>query len=95
MPALPAYVILFAAIPLLVPTLPRRLGTRIAALPGRRRGAGRGRCIVLLAIVPAAFILAASPSRGGDKAIELNGLLVPVDGETITLPRRASGLRST
>jgi hypothetical protein len=36
MPAWPAYLLLFAAIPLLVPTLPRRLGARVAPLTSAR-----------------------------------------------------------
>ena len=92
MPALPAYAILLAAIPLLVPTLPRRLGARIAALPGRRPG--RRLVIgvaVLLTALPAAFVLAATPSRGADQAILVNGILIPVDGETVQLRTKRVG----
>jgi len=35
MPAWPAYLLLFASIPLLVPTLPRRLGARVAPVTSR------------------------------------------------------------
>ena len=90
MPALPAYAILFAAIPLLVPTLPRRLGARIAARPGRRPGRRLVLAlIVLLAAVPAAFVLTAAPLRGADQAILVEGILIPVDGETVHLHRDA------
>jgi hypothetical protein len=86
MPSFPAYVLLLAAIPLLVPTLPRRLGPRIAALPGRRPGRRVvAAAVVLLAVVPAAFVLAATPLRGAEKAILVEGILVPVDGDTVQL----------
>ena len=92
MPALPAYAILFAAIPLLVPTLPRRLGARIAARPGRRPGRRLALAlIVLLAAVPAAFVLAAAPLRGPDQAILVEGILIPVDGETVHLTAKRVG----
>ena len=92
MPALPAYAILVAAIPLLVPTMPRRLGTRIAATPGRRPGRRLAiALVVLLTALPAAFVLTASPSRGGEQAILVEGILVPVDGETVQLRTRRVG----
>ncbi len=86
MPALPAYAILLAAIPLLVPTLPRRLGARIGALPGRRPGRRLAiGVVVLLAAVPAAFVFTATPLRGAEQAILVDGILVPVDGDTVQL----------
>jgi hypothetical protein len=84
MPAFPAYVLLAAAIPLLVPTVMVRVAARVAPSPGRRPG--RRTVVVavtLLAALPAAFVLGASPERGGAHAIEVNGILVPVDGETV------------
>jgi hypothetical protein len=86
MPAFPAYAILLAAIPLLVPTLPFHLGLRISPRPGRRpsRGLVIGVAAVL-AVVPAVFVLAGSPARGGAEAIEVDGILVPVDPDTIRL----------
>ncbi len=92
MPALPAYVILIAAIPLLVPTLPRRLGVRIAASPGRRPRLGLVIVVAtVLAAVPAAFVLSATRTRDAAQAIEVNGLLVPVDGDTVRLRARRVG----
>ena len=92
MPALPAYVILVAAIPLLVPTVQHRLGTRIAPLPGHLPGRRFAiAVIVVLAAVPASFVLAATPSRGSGQAIEVNGILVPVDGDTVRLVTRRVG----
>jgi hypothetical protein len=56
LPALPAYVLLVAAIPLLVPTLELRLGTRLDPLsPSRRPGsAALVAAAVVLALVPLA-----------------------------------------
>jgi hypothetical protein len=92
MPAMPAYVMLVAALPLLVPTLPQRLGARIAPSPGRRPGL---RLVVavaaVLVAVPAAFVLSASPQRGPDLAFEVDEILVPVDGDTVQLRTRRVG----
>ena len=56
LPALPAYVLLTAAIPLLVPTLAVRLGTKLDPLaPGYRPGrSALAIAAVLLALVPLA-----------------------------------------
>ena len=56
LPALPAYVVLVAAIPLLVPTLAVRLGRRLDPLsPSHRPGwIALGVAAVLLALVPLA-----------------------------------------
>jgi hypothetical protein len=92
MPALPAYVMLVAAIPLLVPTLPQRLGARIQASPGRRPGRRLVVALaVLLAAAPAAAVLAATPIRGADRAIVVDSILVPVDGDTVRLATERVG----
>ena len=70
MPAWPAYLLLFASIPLLVPTLARRLGERMH--PPRTRPVGRRALVVaavLTVVVPAAAIAAASPSTDADRAV--------------------------
>jgi hypothetical protein len=60
MPALPAFVLLTAATPLLVPTFVERMGPRLAPVPGRRPGLRTTIAVVaFLAIVPLAVILAA------------------------------------
>ena len=66
MPAWPAYLLLFAAIPLLVPTAITRLGDRIRpAAPGARLGLGRALCVVVvLGLLPLAVILVARPVDG-------------------------------
>jgi hypothetical protein len=92
MPAFPAYVILTAAIPLLVPTALQRLGRRVSPATPRRPGR---RTVVAVATVlfavPAAFVAAASPGPGGAMAMEVNGILVPVDGATVQLRTRKVG----
>ena len=70
MPAWPAYLILFASIPLLVPTFARRLGERVQ--PPRTRPVGRRALVVaavLTVVVPAAAIAASSPSTGPERAV--------------------------
>ena len=70
MPAWPAYLILLASIPLLVPTLARRLGDRLAA-PATRRVGRRGLAVAaaLTVALPAVAIAASSPGDGGERAV--------------------------
>ena len=70
MPAWPAYLILFASIPLLVPTLARRLGERMRA-PSSPPVARRWIAVVaaLTVLVPAAAIAASSPVDGPEHAL--------------------------
>ena len=64
MPALPAFVLLAAAVPLLVPTLVDRMGPRLAPDPGRRPGLYPTAAVVgFLAVVPLAVLLLASQFR--------------------------------
>jgi hypothetical protein len=70
MPAWPAYLILLASIPLLVPTLARRLGERIrppVTTPVGRRALAVA--AVLTVAVPAVAIAASSPSTGPERAV--------------------------
>jgi len=70
MPAWPAYLLLFASIPLLVPTLARRLGDRLRPPP--TRPVGRSALVVaavLTVLVPAGAIAASSPSTGPERAV--------------------------
>ena len=78
MPALPAFVLLTAAIPLLVPTLVDRAGDRLAPLPGRRPNRRVTAIVVsVLALVPLAVLLTSSPLRAtrNDDAAAGLGLL--------------------
>ena len=84
MPAWPAYLLLFASIPLLVPTLARRLGERMRA-PSSPPVARRWIAVVavLTVLVPAAAIAASSPLEGPEHALTQddagNFILTPVD----------------
>jgi hypothetical protein len=84
MPAWPAYLLLFAAIPLLVPTLGRRLGARVEPPPVRRlHPAPLVVAILALAALPFVAIAFAQPLDGPDRAVVQddvgNVLLTPVD----------------
>jgi hypothetical protein len=70
MPAWPAYLLLFASIPLLVPTLARRLGDRVRP-PDTSPVTRRWLIVaaVLTVAVPTVAIAAASPSSGPERAV--------------------------
>jgi len=102
MPALPAFVLLTAAVPLLVPTFMERMGPRLAPLPGRRPGLRASIAVVaFLAIVPLAVILAADQmhltrQQAPPYAYEIPELVVseigvPVDGDVVSLDVRRVG----
>jgi hypothetical protein len=101
MPAWPAYLLLLASIPLLVPTLARRLGERIrapsAAEPARHWVA---LAAVVTVLVPAAAIVASSPLEGPALAVTQddagNFILTSVD-ESVELhvERVSAGNRLT
>lgn len=81
LPAAPAYLLLVAAIPLLVPGLGRRLGEAApAGVPRPRRGLLAGAAAVGV-FVPLVWIALASPQDTPDRAVIANGILVRVDGE--------------
>jgi hypothetical protein len=89
MPAWPAYLLLLASIPLLVPTLARRLGERMRA-PSSRTVASRWVAVVAVVtvLVPAAAIAVSSPLEGPALALtqddQGNFILTSVD-ESIDL----------
>jgi hypothetical protein len=87
MPALPAYVMLVAALPLLVPTLQTRIAPALRPLDPPRGVSWRVAIAVaaVVALVPAAVILAATPQDGPDEAVVINEILVPVDGDALDL----------
>jgi hypothetical protein len=99
MPAWPAYLLLFASIPLLVPTLARRLGDRLqapAARPLRLRWVAV--TAVLVVLVPAAVTAAANPLDDPTRAVyqddEGNTILTAVDRDIdVTAERVPDGLR--
>ncbi len=95
MPAWPAYLILFAAIPLLVPTLARRLGDRLRPLEFRPL---RFRWVVVAAVlavaIPAVAIAASSPSTRPERAVFQddvdNFILTPIDDDVVLEGERTS-----
>ena len=86
LPAWPAYLLLFASIPLLVPTFARRLGDRLRTPPSLPV-AWRWIAVaaVLTVVVPAAAIAASSPTEGPELAVFQddagNFILTPVDDD--------------
>jgi hypothetical protein len=84
MPAWPAYLILIAAIPLLVPTFQRRLGDRL--VPPRPRPAPTWTIVavaVVLGALPFVAVATASVQRGPDRAVEYRYVLTPVNGSYV------------
>jgi hypothetical protein len=102
MPALPAFALLAAAVPLLVPTFLGRMGDRLAPLPGRRPGVrATAAMVVVLSVVPIVVLLVSSPMRVEtmpptgvvSSAIVLDNIAVPSDSSVVDLDvrRTASG----
>ena len=102
MPALPAFVLLTAAIPLLVPTFLERMGPTLAPLPGRRPGrSGTAAVVAFLAIVPIAVLLVSDPARAVEQTTPPRGFVsremivdqigVPADAGIVSLHVRRVG----
>jgi hypothetical protein len=97
MPSLPAYVLLAAATPLLVPTLPRRIAPVLRPPPvtrGIRLRTAIG-AAALVSLVPFAVVLLLSPLRGVEQAVVVSEILVPADGSVtrLTATREEGGVR--
>ena len=97
LPAWPAYLLLFASIPLLVPTLARRLGERLRA-PTSPPVARKWIVVaaVLTVLLPAVAIAASSPLEGPALAVtqddQGNFILTPVDeGVDVNVERVPEG----
>jgi hypothetical protein len=97
MPALPAFALLSAAVPLLVPTFLGRMGDRLAPAPARRPGfRGTAASVLLFSAVPIVVLLLSSPLRvetSGfpvvqSKAIILDNIAVPSDSSVVDLDVR-------
>jgi hypothetical protein len=93
MPAWPAYLLLLAPLPLLVPTFPRRFGARLEPPPARPlRPRWVWAAIVALGLVPLLVVAAARPLDGPDRAVvqqlELTTVLTPVDTSIAVQTRR-------
>jgi hypothetical protein len=92
MPALPAFVLLTAAVPLLVPTFLERMGPRLAPLPGRRPGLRTTAVFVaFVAVVPIVWLLASPQQRTGIRDGRYDSNVVVVD--EIEVPSDASVVR--
>ncbi len=102
MPALPAFALLTAAVPLLVPTFLERMRPRLAPLPGRRPGLGATIAVVaFLGLVPIAVLLASDQAQAVQQTTPPHAVLlpelvvdeigVPVDGDVISLRVRRVG----
>ncbi len=104
MPAWPAYLLLFASIPLLVPTLARRLGDRVEPVTSERIST---RWIAVAAVVtvlvPGAAIAASSPQsleQAQERTVlqdfESGNILTPVDtGVRLEVRREGAARRLT
>ncbi len=96
MPALPAFVLLTAAVPLLVPTFVDRMGPRLDALPGRRPGLRSTIAVVaFLAVVPLVWLLGSSQQRTGirdglydSNVVVVDEIEVPSDAGVVRLDVR-------
>ena len=95
MPALPAFALLAAAVPLLVPTFVDRMGSRLAPVPGRRPGiVGTVTVVTFLAVVPLVVleqasqaVVAENPDGPGyvSPEIVVDGIGVPEDPNVVSL----------
>jgi hypothetical protein len=93
MPAWPAYLLLFASIPLLVPTLARRLGERLRPPPvARLRPAWVVVAAVVTLAVPTVVFAASSPSDGPDRVVFRddvgNYVLTSIDDDVVATASR-------
>lgn len=83
MPIFPAFVLLLACVPLLLPGMPRRLRPWAPAVPSpssRTRWALAGAAFAVIAVVPLAAIAAASPVKGPNPAAAaLSQMPIPID----------------
>ncbi|MFN8223057.1 MAG: hypothetical protein U0R50_07355 [Gaiellales bacterium] len=93
MPALPLYMLLVCAIPLLVPTLPTRIEPWLRPSAPSWRPSSRvvGAIVAVVGLVPLAFVLAGSPSKGVDRALVVNNILVPVDASEVKVNAIVAG----
>ena len=102
MPALPAFVLLTASLPLLVPTLVDRAGPRLAPLAGRRPGLRATAAVVaVVGLVPLVVLLASDPVRAVERPTPPGGFVirevivddigVPADDDVVALTVRRSG----
>ena len=100
MPAWPAYLLLLAAVPLLVPTLTQHLGERVVAAPPGRTIGWRAMAAVLVvgAVVPFLVVTVARPAQSPQDVVLVGEegsaiLLTPVDPSIdVTAARTGRGV---
>jgi len=106
MPAFPAYVLLAAAVVLLVPRARARPAGGFVPLAGRKLAVALAAASMIFVITPLAVIAAVPPLHdNGAKAVQLGGILTPVspevapqaavDGDTVKLSWRTHAAGST
>jgi hypothetical protein len=102
MPALPAFALLMAAIPLLVPTFMERLGTRLDPLPAKPVGWWTTAAVVAVTgVVPILLLLGSGklyatinttpPPDYLVRALGVDQIEVPVDADIVSLDVRREG----
>jgi hypothetical protein len=92
MPAFPAFLLLVAMVPLLVPTLMRRLGSGLDPPPVRpigRRVVVAG--AIVLGVVPLVLVSAATTVSNPERVVIVDEILVPVDAKAVALRVERSG----
>ena len=105
MPSLPAFVILSASIPLLVPTLMPRMGDRLAPAPARRRVGWRtvAAVVAVTGLLPIVVLAASGTSHSVERSegvfvsdeVVVNDIGVPADPSVVDLrvtPRGSGNL---
>jgi len=93
MPAFPAFVVLLAFLPLLVPGVASRLGDRITPVAGP--AVGRRTLVagaVVLALVPIAVASVWPLVTGPRDGVIVNNILVPVDGKALPVTATRQGV---
>jgi hypothetical protein len=92
MPAFPAFLVLVAMVPLLVPTSMRRLGSWLdppPVRPARRRSVAL--TAVVLGAIPIALVSVATTVSDPNRVVIVNEILVPVDADAVGLRVERSG----
>lgn len=85
LPAYPAYVLLVAAVPLLLPGVRLRPAHAAAIVSRRIRLATVGIAVAIFFVFPVALVAAATPiHHGNEKALEIAATLVPVSNTLLT-----------
>jgi hypothetical protein len=92
MPAFPAYLLLLAFIPALVPTVLRRFAADEHAGRINMKAVSAG--VALLAIVPIGLLAFARPIDRGERALLVNAILAPLDAELTPVVERNGAART-